>query len=237
MANFKTHVTGAALGGAVFASLALGTELAQPQDMALLVALTSLGGILPDIDLDHSAPTKILFTSLGVLAAFSIFLSKAETYSLLELWLAAGFAYALVRYPVWEAFSRFTHHRGVYHTLVAATMFWFLTTALTYHLFDFSRELAWVSGMAVFFGYLVHLLLDEAYSVDLLNKRLKSSFGTALKIINPKDWLASALMSGAMLLAFLMTPDMGAFAEKILDASIWSHFWHNLWPQGTWFSF
>jgi len=237
MANFKTHVTGAALGGAVFASFALGAELAQPQDMALLVTLTAIGGILPDIDLDHSSPTKILFTSLGLLAALFIFLSKANTYSLIELWLAAGFAYALMRYPVWEAFSRFTHHRGVYHTLIAACMFWFLTTALTYQLFDFSRELAWVAGMAVFFGYIVHLILDEAYSVDLLNKRLKSSFGTALKIINPKDWLSSGLMTGAMLLVFFMTPDPGLFADKILDASIWSNFWNSLLPEGTWFSF
>ncbi len=237
MANFKTHVTGAALGGAVFASFALGTQLAQPQDMALLVALTTLGGILPDIDLDHSAPTKILFTSLGLLAAFSVFLNKADSYSLLELWLAAGFAYALVRYPVWEAFSRFTHHRGVYHTLLSACLFWFLTTALTYQLFDFSRESAWLAGLAVFFGYLLHLLLDEAYSVDFLNKRLKSSFGSALKIVNSKDWRSSALMAAAMLVVFFMTPDASPFTEKLLNASIWSHFWHNLMPEGTWFDF
>jgi hypothetical protein len=237
MANFKMHVTGAVVGGAVFSSFCLGTQLAQAQDMAVLVALTTIGGILPDIDLDHSSPTKLLFSSLAVLAAFAIFLSKADSYSLLELWLAAGLAYALVKYPVWETFNRFTQHRGVFHTLIAAFMFWFLTTTLCYEFFDFSRELSWVSGMAVFVGYIVHLVLDEVYSVDFMNKRLKNSFGTALKIINTKDIRSSLLMGGAMVLVFLMTPDSGAFASQIWDSGIWGNFWRNLWPEGTWFSF
>ena len=31
-------------------------------------------------------------------------------------------------------------------------------------------------------GYLMHLVLDEAYSVDFNNKRIKRSFGTALSL-------------------------------------------------------
>jgi hypothetical protein len=30
-------------------------------------------------------------------------------------------------------------------------------------------------------GYLTHLVLDEFYSVDLFNRKIKRSFGTALK--------------------------------------------------------
>ncbi len=31
-------------------------------------------------------------------------------------------------------------------------------------------------------GYIVHLVLDEIYSVDLKNRKIKKSFGTALKL-------------------------------------------------------
>ena len=38
-----------------------------------------------------------------------------------------------------------------------------------------------MSGLFVSVGYVIHLVLDEIYSVDLTGARVKRSFGTALK--------------------------------------------------------
>jgi hypothetical protein len=58
---------------------------------------------------------------------------------------------------------------------------------------DRSAESAWIAGLMVGIGYLTHLVLDELYSVDLLNSRVKRSFGTALKpfsLADPRSSLA-----------------------------------------------
>jgi hypothetical protein len=237
MANFAVHVGGAALAGAVFASICSTAGLVAPQHLPLLTLLVTAGGILPDIDLNHARPTQIMFTSLGLIVAFLLVFNKAQVYSLVELWLLAGFAYASVRYLAWDLFNRFTVHRGIFHSLVAALFFCFVTVTMSYTVFDSSRELAWLAGISVTFGYIVHLLLDEAYSVDFLGKRLKNSFGTAFKPIDYKNLYTTTLMSAAAILAFLMTPDASPFFNQLFSAVTWRTFSNNFWPEGMWFMF
>jgi hypothetical protein len=50
--------------------------------------------------------------------------------------------------------------------------------------------------LAVIGGFMIHLLLDEIYSVDLVRMRLKKSFGTAFKFKSDNTihtWLAYAI--------------------------------------------
>ena len=235
MANFKVHFAGAALGSGALSTLALGSGLAQAEEIVLLAVLGTVGGLLPDIDLDHSSPSKMMFTGLALVFAFIVLFSKAASYSLLELWIAWGFIYIAIRYALWEMFGRFTVHRGIFHSLVAALFFWFLVTTLAYYLFDLGQVLAWLCGLFVFLGYLIHLGLDEFYSVDFIGKRLKASFGTALKVYSYKDWQTSALMAGAMVLFWLMTPDAGPFLEQLGSGETWGRLGRSLWPQGMWF--
>ena len=52
----------------------------------------------------------------------------------------------------------------------------------------------------------VHLLLDEMYSVDLANRRIKKSFGTALKLFNYKNISSSILMTILTVLLYWFSP-------------------------------
>ena len=54
---------------------------------------------------------------------------------------------------------------------------------------------AWLAGGFMAIGYLTHLILDEIYSVDVMDTRLKASFGTALKLIDPRHPGATAAMA------------------------------------------
>ena len=54
MANFKTHVSVAAALSGVLATGFLAARVAEPKDVWLYFAMGTVGGILPDIDADHS---------------------------------------------------------------------------------------------------------------------------------------------------------------------------------------
>ncbi|MCP4702925.1 MAG: hydrolase [Gammaproteobacteria bacterium] len=236
MANFKTHLSVAAAGSGLLATVFLGAGMVEPKEVVLLSVLGSIGGILPDIDLDHSSPTKIMFTSLGAIFAFLVMFNRADVYSIIELWLVWGLSYAIVRYLAWRVFSDFTGHRGIFHSIAAALFFWFFTVALCYHLFDFTHLFSWVAGFFVFLGFLIHLVLDEIYSVDFMNKRLKRSFGSALKLADANNLQASALMGGAALLFFFMAPSADAFLELLGSGQTYENILNRFFPEATWFA-
>lgn len=235
MANFKTHISVAAIASGLLATVCLGAGLATPQEVVIFSVIGTLGGILPDIDLNHSSPTKIIFTSLAIIFAFLVMFNRADTYSILELWLVWGLSYAAVRYLAWQMFTQFTIHRGIIHSIACALFFWFLTTTLCYYLFDFSKVSSWMTGFFIFFGFVVHLLLDELYSVDFMNHRLKNSFGTALKIIDYKNYQTSTLMIIAAMITFYMTPSADSFIALLADSHTYQDVIHNFLPQGLWF--
>jgi hypothetical protein len=54
--------------------------------------------------------------------------------------------------------------------------------------------MAWAHGLALVAGTIIHLLLDEMYSVDLVGSRLKRSFGTAFKLFDYREPGNSVIM-------------------------------------------
>ena len=144
-------------------------------------------------------------------------------------------AYGAVRYLALGVFSALTVHRGIFHSLVAALFFWFLVTSLSYYLFALSALFAWSIGFFLFFGYIVHLLLDELFSVDLLNSRLKSSFGTALKIADFHNARTSLLMTAAALLMFFSTPSAQPFLDWVTSKQTYLNIADRFLPEALWF--
>ena len=53
-------------------------------------------------------------------------------------------------------------------------------------------------GLFVLIGFIIHLVLDEIYSVDVEGAVIKKSFGTALKLFDYHSWRASGLMAIAL---------------------------------------
>jgi len=64
----------------------------------------------------------------------------------------------------------------------------------------------WLNGVFIALGFIIHLVLDELYSVDLSNARVKNSFGTALKLFSHNNLTASALMTIFTMMLYWMTP-------------------------------
>ena len=237
MADFKTHLSVAGTLSGVLAVGCLQTGLAEPKDALLFFTLGAVGGILPDIDSDHSIPVNILFSCLATLAAFFSVFSKIGAYSIVEsiiLWVAV---FVIVRYLVFELFKRSTVHRGVFHSLLAAVFFCFLSATLLHDVFALPSALAWLSSCFIVFGYLIHLLLDELYSVDMMGIRLKKSFGTALKPISFTYLKASIALIIATLALYFFVPELASFIQVVGDVKLYDVLRNNLLPQDGWFGF
>src|ERR1043166_6421817 len=217
MANFKTHVSVAAALSGVLATGFLAAGVAAPKDVWLYFTMGTVGGILPDIDADHSIPGRMFFSFFALVVAFLMLFSRAGKYSIVELSILWVVTYVVIRHVVFKLFARFSVHRGVFHALLAAIFFGFLTTSLTYHLFKLNEPgAAWMSGLFVSVGYGIHLVLDEIYSVDLTGARVKRSFGTALKLISA-DVKATTCLVLATILVFFTTPSAVKFVHTVLN--------------------
>jgi hypothetical protein len=238
MANFKTHFFVAAGASGVAALACMKAGAAPPTETPALLALGTFGGLLPDIDSDHSAPIKISFNLLAFTLAFLAMFAFVGRYTVLELaaiWLGV---FVAVRWLVLDVFTRLTVHRGAIHSLLAAVFFALCTASLSHHLFSKSYPVSWLYGVFVGFGFVIHLLLDELFSVDLLNRRLKSSFGSAFKIVSLKYWRATLLLllATAMVYSTVHYPD-GFYASlwHKLHAHYTSHVPWLMPSGGHWF--
>lgn len=195
MAQFEEHL-GWAVGGGVFLAIAgLRAHHIQPWEALVVVALAGLGGSIPDIDKNdakaESKPFKYFTGTLGVAAPFFIvdhlkpgIAIDPSTEIMLYLILSA-IIYLSVRWLIRNT----TRHRGVMHSIPFAV----LSGQLTYLLFisDYfllaptSPKMPTYFAMAVFVGYLTHLLADELHSLyNFKDKKFekKSSFRTAFTL-------------------------------------------------------
>ena len=182
MANFETHLAVASISSGLLSSMCLGAGIASPVESLVCWMFGTLGGILPDVDSDHSRPLKIIFTSMALILSWLVMFNRSESYSILELWLICALTYVLVRYVGMRIFADFTVHRGIFHSVAAAFFFWFFSTNVVFYLFRLTSLFAWVLGFFVFFGFLIHLSLDEIYIAWILrNNRFKTLFWNRFK--------------------------------------------------------
>lgn len=219
MANFQTHLSVAAGGGMLLAFGGWQATLWSPSEALSMAVLTAFGGILPDIDSDNSHAIRLIFTLSAMLAVIAGVLSLRGQVTLGVLLVACAGLYVGVRYALSELFKRFTVHRGIWHSLLAAAFCGLGITALGYQWLAQSAGIAWAQGVALVFGSVIHLLLDEMYSVDLAGSRIKRSFGTAFKPFAYRQPLNSLLLLALAVGLVPWLPPWSALVELLAQSS------------------
>jgi len=204
LANFQTHFNVASFVSALGAGTMYYAGLIDKSEATLLFVGGIVGGILPDIDSDNSTPTKIMQYIFANLVSFFVLFKYIGEYPILNLIFIWIGSFSITMF-LFYLFNRFTTHRGMFHSIPAAFIFWFGFSLLFYYIFNYSYIISWYFGMFIFLGYITHLLLDEIYSVDLSGARLKKSFGTAFKLYN-KDIKTTALFYIIATLLFVLMP-------------------------------
>lgn len=229
MANFQTHLGGAALGGGLVASGILATGMMSLPQAISGWLLVMLGGLLPDIDSDHSNVVRGLFTVFGgMISILSIIILGADA-SIGLMWLAGVVSFVTVRYGLWYIFARFTVHRGIFHSLLAGALFSVFTTVVAFHLMALPARISWLMGLCLMIGFIIHLFLDECYSVDLVNGRIKRSFGTAMKLFDYQGWINSLWMLCLVTGLVLLAPPWQELWAIFTDADLLESLKKKLW--------
>ncbi len=212
MGSYRQHIGFAAGLGVVYslaATLVAGFHWLYG---SVAVLLTTISGLLPDLDSDSGVEMKGFTGLLGVLVAISVWhhtaLMDPPLPFELHLW-ATFFSYLVVHYGVRGLATRLTVHRGISHSVPTGAVW----AALAYLHYPTSvHSLRLVMAAAVMLGFMSHLLLDEICSVDLRGARLNKAFGTAIKFWAPSPW--------STLLIYL---SLSYLAWRILD----------LWPESN----
>lgn len=217
MANFNTHFNVAAVTTGLAAATLLSAEHINLNTALGLWFLGTLGGLLPDVDSDNSTSLDIIFNLFAFSAVLMVlrYLSEslitenvnnimevsrtismtsvtgADKMSLSELIILPLIVYGIMRYLVRPIFEKITVHRGSCHSIAFVLLIALITMQIVWRVSPQNPEgthiVAWLSGGFVFLGGIIHLTLDELYSVDLSNVRVKRSFGTALKLAEFKN--------------------------------------------------
>lgn len=235
MASYATHIAVGTVASGALATLTLAANVIDHSSLVAVTLAGVAGSILPDMDLRESRASRILFSGIAVFASFCVLFVGAARYSIAELWILWIGTFLFVRYGVHAIFHSFAVHRGIWHSVLAG-VFWSFLTAIGYrYMLGFHEGVAWLGAGFMLVGYLVHLVLDEMYSVDFLGNRLKTSFGTALKVVDRRYPLQSGALACVTILVAFLTPSTSAFVEHITSRDLWSGLHQRLLPHEKWF--
>ena len=229
MANFNTHLNIATACTGIASAALLSADHINISSALWLWCFGALGGLLPDIDSDNSSSLKVIFNIFtAVILLLVLRYITGEQFreiSFIELLAILFGVYGAMKWLIRPLFEKITVHRGSCHSLLFIILCGLLTTQLMWVFYNEhttkSAIIALLSGGFIFFGGLIHLILDEMYSVDLSNVRVKRSFGTALKIASFKNKSATFLMLITTIALGYMLPETATTINLLTD---WSTF-------------
>jgi hypothetical protein len=207
MAGFKTHVTVSSLFGVGYGATAYAFYGAPWPTCVLAGGLCGVSGMLPDLD---SGPGVPLRESVAFAAAVvpMMLIHRFQAFGMPPemLILTGAFLYLLIRFGMFELLKHYTVHRGMFHSLPAAAIF----GELAFLMAPVEEPLLriFVAG-GVVLGYLSHLVLDEIWSIEIYHgrPRLKSSFGTALKLFGRAWWPNISAFAKLAILTYVVCND------------------------------
>lgn len=207
MAGFKTHITASALAGVGYGAVGnLGYDM--PMTTAAVAGgLCTIAGILPDVDSETGhAGREVMGFAAAVVPL--LLMDHLRQFGLPPdgLVLTGGCLYIVIRFGLGEILRKYTIHRGMWHSVPAAIIACLVTSLITS---CDQPTIRFYKAAAVLVGYLVHLSLDELYSIQWYRGRLrlKRSFGTALKIWGPDWWANAAAFAKLAALIYLTLQD------------------------------
>ncbi|WP_299188035.1 metal-dependent hydrolase [uncultured Psychrobacter sp.] len=231
MANFNTHLNVAFMVSGTLSLTVYKAGLVDDSGFLMCAALGTIGGLLPDLDSDHSTPIKLGFNLISFVFAFGLVMhwrSELSLLALMVLWLAG---YGFMRYVVFHIFTTMTVHRGVIHSVPYMAILGLALTYLSHDILHLPLTVSWLYGLFLFGGAMVHLALDELYSVNLSNMKMKRSSGTAMKFYQHKDKWWYLLLYVILALLVYIAPPFDAFWQQVSDPAAWAKLKLGLWPE------
>jgi hypothetical protein len=174
--------------------------------LIIMVIAGVIGSIFPDIDLKTSRPSKFMriFLMLAISMLSFTILEKynKEILNIInfstEYIVFVNTAIAVViSFITIKIIENIMEHRGIVHSVpfaIISAIILFESVNFIKTSYNFENLNSLMIAILFFIGFIVHLILDEMFSVDLLGARIKKSFGTALKIVDRKNLIGTAII-------------------------------------------
>lgn len=196
MANFNTHLSIALAVSASLATAGMMMGVYGFGEMVVLSLVGMVGGLLPDIDLGKSRISQMAFHTISLLGTslMLVLYYQYQALNVMDALVIWGFGFLVLRFGVFGLYSRLTRHRGMVHSVPYMALLSLVLVCTVFHLLHLSELLSWLFGLFLFIGSLVHLLLDELFSVNIYGLKVKKSFGSALKFFEVKRPLSYILL-------------------------------------------
>ena len=188
MANFQGHITTSGVLGVVVGAVGAWYFHYDWGTCCLAAGLTTIGGMLPDLDSDSGIPVREMFGLAGVIVPL-LLVNRLQRLAVTpeQLLVLLGALFLLVRYGGAAAFRRITVHRGMFHSLPAmliAGLGVFLMHRCDHLPIDEELRKRLYFAVGTMIGFLSHLALDEMFAVNLMGlvPRLNQFAGSAIKL-------------------------------------------------------
>jgi membrane-bound metal-dependent hydrolase YbcI (DUF457 family) len=208
MASYRGHLMFSSVLGGVYGGLGDVLGHLDWGPVFLGAGLTTVGGLLPDLDSDSGVPVRELF-GLAAVVVPVLLVNRILAYGFTneQTLVILGSVYLFIRFVLSNVFRRVTVHRGMYHSLPAMLIAG-LVVFLTYENSDPNVYVRLFLAGGVMLGFLSHLLLDELYSVNFMGVAIKVNkyAGSALKLRSPSSVatvLTYLLLGGLLYLAWV----------------------------------
>jgi hypothetical protein len=187
MATFEQHINGAVIATGVAIVPLHNAGLLSVNESVIVLALGIIGGVLPDLDSDSSKPIQIVFKILAIflplLALLGLSLELPLSY-LVGVWIFSGLVLHLT---LFKFLLSLTHHRGVFHSIPMGIVIAQIFFSIFHHIIGYSIEFSTIAGLFMFYGFMIHLILDEIVSLNIFGIKIKHSFGSALKLYDKNN--------------------------------------------------
>lgn len=201
---FREHIAaGAIISMIVVVIVYFYALVTDPLLLLFLFGISIVGSFLPDVDSDSGLPFYFVFgaatlAATGVVLLYTLASPFAEDWrylvgipfvALLGFWFVVG---GIVR--------RWTHHRGIYHSLPALAIAAAATMLLARH-YGLDEATSLIFGAAMAAGFASHLILDELHAgitLDGIPFNPNKAFGSAIKMFvdsNPVNIATYSLLA------------------------------------------
>lgn len=213
MADFNTHITTSTVIGVGYGAAGYFWLNFSPETSVLAAGLCSVAGMLPDLDSDTGVPLRETL-SFGAAAIACLMQDRWRALGMSpeSMALAGVLIYIFVRFGIGGFIKNYTVHRGMFHSVPAAAIAGLLAFLVCQ---TSDLDARYFKAAAVVLGYMVHLALDELWSIDLSRgvPRLKSSSGTAIKFYGQSIWANISTYAKLALLIWLAARDPGLMEQ------------------------
>ncbi|MEA3227505.1 MAG: metal-dependent hydrolase [Campylobacterota bacterium] len=194
MASFEQHINVAVVSTGLIIVPLHSSGLLNVSESLIALSLGIFGTMLPDLDSNHSKPTQIVFKMSSIFLPLIVLLSIPNLLSIVSIvgiWVISSF---LLHYIFFKTFLSITSHRGLFHSIPMGIFFAQLTIFIFYNFSGVDKTFSLFAGFFIFFGFMIHLILDELYSINLYGMEIKRSFGTALKLFDKNNMIGTVLL-------------------------------------------